>query len=317
MNYTQNIPRVGAGLLVAICLLSLSFVSCGGGSLTPNSSGPVSEPSTPAGSPTPPADGTGGAGGSTPNPPTGGGGTPTGNANAIVLSDLHQKDGWAGYALLRSDNYSICATCTPNGPKATWDLVQGVTLPSLSTNSSQFDIGGTEPFTDILWNNHLIGDLSSQNLHDSDKTLIPTLHNFVYDVHFFGADLPVSQAVEFDINQFFNGKSFIWGHECRIAGGHEWDTWDNAKEEWVPSGIPCNPKNNEWNHVVIEVQRTDDDRLLFKSITLNDEKSVLNRYDNPTPRKGWYGVTINYQQDGNRNQDAYSIWLDKLNFSYW
>jgi hypothetical protein len=28
-------------------------------------------------------------------------------------------------------------------------------------------------------------------------------------------------------------------------------------------------------------------------------------------------VTINYQQDGNRYMTDYSIWLDKLNFSYW
>jgi hypothetical protein len=28
-------------------------------------------------------------------------------------------------------------------------------------------------------------------------------------------------------------------------------------------------------------------------------------------------VTINYQQDGDYQQTAYSVWLDKLNFSYW
>jgi hypothetical protein len=28
-------------------------------------------------------------------------------------------------------------------------------------------------------------------------------------------------------------------------------------------------------------------------------------------------VTVNYQQDGNYQQTAYSVWLDQLNFSYW
>lgn len=319
MKYLKTIPLAGASLLVLTCLLSLSFVGCGGGSVSSSVSTTTSGPTT--GSPAPPGgtDGTGGTGGSGGTGGAGGGSTgdPGSNSQAIVLTDLHQKDGWKGYALLRSDNFKICQLCLPVGPVATWDMIQNVASPSLSGSSTQFDIGGSEPFSDILWNNHLIGDLSSQDLHDSNKTLIPSLHNFVYDVYFYGVNLPVSQALEFDINQFFNGKSFIWGHECRIAGGHEWDTWDNVNERWVPSGIPCNPKNNEWNHVVIEVQRTDDDRLLFKSITLNDEKSVVNRYDNPTPRKDWYGVTINYQQDGNRDQAAYSIWLDKLNFSYW
>ena len=56
--------------------------------------------------------------------------------------------------------------------------------------------------------------------------------------------------------------------------------------------------------------------LLFKSITLNDQTSKLNHYESPTPTN-WYGITINYQQDGNYKQQPYSIWLDKLTFSYW
>jgi hypothetical protein len=28
-------------------------------------------------------------------------------------------------------------------------------------------------------------------------------------------------------------------------------------------------------------------------------------------------VTVNYQQDGDYQQTAYSVWLDNLNFSYW
>ena len=309
MKNKKAIPQAGASLLIATFLLSLSFVGCGGGGAPGTAAGPTAPPTGATG-------GSGGTGGAAPGSTTAGG-TPAGNPNAVVLSDLHQRGGWTGYALLRSDNYSICQLCLPGGPKATWNMVKDVASPSFGGSSTQFDIGGNEPFTDILWNNHLIGDFSSQGLPDNKRTLAPSLHNFVYDVYFYAANLPVSQAVEFDINQFVNDKSFIWGHECRLAGGHEWDTWDNAKELWVPSGIACNPVNNAWNHVVIEVQRTSDDRLLFQSITLNGQKSVVNRYDDPTPRKGWYGVTINYQQDGNRDQAPYSIWLDKFNFSYW
>jgi hypothetical protein len=73
---------------------------------------------------------------------------------------------------------------------------------------------------------------------------------------------------------------------------------------------------NAWNHLVLQVQRTSDNHLLFQSITLNGVTSVLNYYENPTATT-WYGVTINYQQDGNYKQAPYSIWLDKVNFSYW
>jgi hypothetical protein len=195
-------------------------------------------------------------------------------------------------------------------------MSQGVASPSLSGGSSKMDIGGTTLYADILWNNHLIGDFSSQGYPDSKRTLAPTIHNFVYDVYFFGNNLPASEALEFDINQFVNGKSFIWGHECRIAGGHQWDIWDNPGQKWIRTGIPCNPLNNAWNHLVIRAQRTSDDHLLFQSITLNGVTSTLNHYENPTATN-WYGITVNYQQDGNYIQQPYSIWLDKFNFSVW
>jgi hypothetical protein len=31
---------------------------------------------------------------------------------------------------------------------------------------------------------------------------------------------------------------------------------------------------------------------------------------------GWYGVTVNYQIDGNYKQQPYTVWLDKFNFTY-
>src|SRR5207248_5605008 len=88
-------------------------------------------------------------------------------------------------------------------------------------------------------------------------------------------------------------SSDLWGHECRIAGGHEWDTWNNVKQHWVPTGIPCNPISGAWNHLVLSVQRTSGNKLIFHSITLNGKTAVLDRYDAPGPRKNWYGVTVN------------------------
>jgi len=151
---------------------------------------------------------------------------------------------------------------------------------------------------------------------DYSHTLNPSLHHFTYDVWFYVQNPAVSQALEFDINQFVSGKSYIWGHECRIAGGHEWDTWNNGQQKWVPSGIPCNPKSNAWNHLTIHVQRTSDGHLLFKSITLNGYTANLNRYDTPTSTN-WYGVTVNYQIDSNYYKTPYYVHLDKFTFSAW
>ena len=229
--------------------------------------------------------------------------------------NLHQKSGWTGYALL-PPLYNICSSCSPGGPQTTWSMTQGVGSPALSGNSSRMNMGGQTLYSDVLWNNHLIGDFSSQGLPDTNRSIVPSVHNFTYDVYFYVGDISVSQALEFDINQFVNGQSYIWGHECRVAGGHEWDIWDNPGQKWHPTGVACNPVSNAWNHLVIQAQRTSDNHLLFKSITLNGQTATLNYYESPTPTT-WYGITINYQQDGNYKQEPYSIWLDKLTFAYW
>ncbi|MGD0569208.1 MAG: hypothetical protein ABSA78_12445 [Candidatus Sulfotelmatobacter sp.] len=238
----------------------------------------------------------------------------SGGSSGGVFTNLHQQAGWTGYALL-PPSYDICSSCKPTGPQATWSMTQDISSPALSGNSSRMDIGGETVYSDILWNNHLIGNFSSQGLPDNNHTIVPSLHNFTYDVYFYVDDPSVSQALEFDINQFVNGYSFIWGHECRIAGGNEWDIWDNPGQKWHPTGIACNPLANAWNHLTLQVERTSDNQILFQSITLNGVTSTLNYYENPTTTT-WYGVTINYQQDGNYEQTPYSVWLDKLDFTY-
>jgi hypothetical protein len=275
--------------LAALLAAVLQCASCGGGF------GSTATASSPTPAPVPP---------------------PPPQASGTTLPNLHQSGGWASFALLPK-GYQICQSCQPTGPEASWQMAQGVDTPSMSGNAARFDIGGQTHFADILWNNHLIGSLSSQGVKDPDGTLVPSLHDFTYDVYFYGTNLAVSQALEFDINQFFNQEGFIWGHECRIAGGHEWDTWDNVNKHWVATGVPCNPVSNSWNHVILKVHRTSNDQLVFESITLNGVTSNLNiSRPHGTASAGWHGVTINYQMDGNVTQQPYSIYLDQLNFTY-
>lgn len=195
-------------------------------------------------------------------------------------------------------------------------MTQNQSNPSTSGNSTVFWIGGSTPYSDALWNNHLIGEGSSQGINDGDQQLVPSMYNFTYDVDFYGDDLQLSEALEFDINQFFNGMGFIFGHECRIADGNQWDIWDNSKGQWIPTGIPCYPKSGEWNHLTIKVQRTSDNHETYQSITLNGQTANLGWTFEKGTSPGWYGVTINFQMDGNYKQDSYKVYLDNLTLTY-
>jgi hypothetical protein len=230
------------------------------------------------------------------------------------FTNLQSSGGWSGYGQRAPD----FVDCSPSPCRdITFSMTKGVKSPTMSGSSSAYYLAGTVPYGDSLWNNHLIGDLSSQGLPDTNHTLVPQYHNFTYDVYFWLGNPALSQAMEFDLNQFFNSTGLIWGHECRIAGGNEWDVWDNVNSHWVATGIPCSPNANSWNHLVLQVQRTSDNKLLYQSITLNGVTHTLNQYyDHGSAPSSWWGVTINFQMDGDSKQSPYTAYLDKLNFTY-
>lgn len=240
--------------------------------------------------------------------------TINGGSSGKTLSSLQASGGWKSYGEY-PPSYSICNPC---GSGVTWSMYQHIKSPSRSGNASQFNIGGTTPYSDVLWTNPLIGQNSTQGLPDSGHTLLPTLHNFTYDAYFYTGQLSLVQVLEFDVSMYFNGLSLIFGQQCRVAGGNEWDVWDNVDSKWVATGASCYPVNNGWNHVTIQMQRQSDNWLLFQSITLNGVTSVINKYYAPgSAPSGWWGITVNYQMDGNYKQSPYTTYLDNFNFTYW
>ena len=232
-------------------------------------------------------------------------------ASGTTLYNLQNASGWQSYGQ-EPPLYADCTSCSGT----TWTMSQNISSPSLSGSSAKYEIGGTVPYSDVLWLNHLIGPFSSQGLPDTGKTIVPNLHYFTYDVYFWGDNLTtVSEAVEFDINQYFNDTGFIWGLECRIWK-QQWALWDSYNKKWTSTSLPCQPVSNAWNHLVFDVERTSSNQLLYKTVTLNGVTQTVNQTFNPFSAPGWYGVLVNYQMDGNYKQTDYSTYVDNLNLTY-
>lgn len=240
------------------------------------------------------------------------------NVNVVgggtVLSNLQATGGWRQYGELSPD-YNICSSSCWG---VTWSMQQHVSSPSLSGNATRLNIGGTTPYSDVLWTNPLIGQNTTQNLPDTGHTLLPTIHNFTYDADIYVTNLSVTQVLEFDINMYMNGTGMLWGTQCNNLGGKEWDIWDNANAKWVSAGVACNLKNNAWNHVTIQAQRESNNTLLYQSITLNGVTANLNKYYAPfSVSSSWWGITVNYQMDGNYNQSSNTTYQDNFSLTYW
>lgn len=234
-----------------------------------------------------------------------------GGSGGKTFYNIHTAGGWQSYGQ-QPPSFTDCTSCSG----LTWAMYQGQKSPTLTGNSTLYKIGGTKPYSDALFLNHLIGPFSSQGLPDTNQSIVPNLHNFTYDVYFWGSNLGAAEGLEFDVNQFFNGMGFTFGHECMVAWRQEWDVWDSAHFRWIPTGIPCKPMNNAWNHLVLQVSRTSSNQLLYKSITLNGVTHILNWTFGHFSAPGWYGITVNYQMDGDYKQTPYSVYVDKLNLTY-
>ncbi len=235
-------------------------------------------------------------------------------SSGSVLSNLQASSGWNSWGEF-APLYDIC---TSSCSGVTWSMAQHMSSPSLSGNATQFNIGGTTPYSDILWSNPVIGQNTTQNLPDTGHTLLPSLHNFTYDAYFYVTNAAVTQVIEFDISMYMNGTGMIWGNQCNNLGGKVWDIWDNVNSKWVSTGVGCNLINNAWNHVTIQAQRQSDNTLLYQSITLNGTTANLNKTYAPfSVPTSWWGVTVNYQMDGDYKQSANTTYLDNFSLTYW
>lgn len=230
------------------------------------------------------------------------------------LTNIHAVGNWNQWGEL-APVYNICTSCSG---KVTWSMQQHVKTGSLSGNATRFNLGGTTPFSDVLWSNKLIGQGTTLNMPDSNRTLLPGVKHMIYDTDVYVGNLAVAQDLEFDINIYLNGVGMEWGLQCNHLNGNVWDIWNNVNVHWVHTSIPCTIKDKSWNHVSFQVQREANNDVTYQTLTVNGTTYKINQTVAPfhVP-SGWYGMTVNYQMDGDRHQTAYSTMLDNFNVTYW
>ncbi len=216
-------------------------------------------------------------------------GTATGGGQA-GYSNLDQQTGW-----------EKCTNCSALD-LSPGVMYQWVKSPSMDGNSMQFLLQGSTPYRNALWGKGLGGT---------------TAQHFVYDLYFYLTQPQLSEALEFDINQYVGGRGYIFGHQCSPKSSHTWDVYDHPNDRWVSTGVACPVfPAYKWNHVQLEVERTWDQKLHFVAITYNGVKSYVNKYIGSTS-SNWYGLSVDVQLDGDYAQHNYSTWADKINLYSW
>ncbi len=108
-------------------------------------------------------------------------------------------DDWAGW-----QNCTAANCAGGNGTSTTWTAANQ-SSPSRDGASREFYLGGTPGYSNAYWYK-LVGGSAS-------------VTNFTYDFWFYVDKPKVPQAVEFDVNQSFSQKRWVFGTECNVATG--------------------------------------------------------------------------------------------------
>jgi len=188
------------------------------------------------------------------------------------------------------------APCASGQGDAVFAMTQNQSNPSLSGNSTRFDLSGPVGYSNALWWNQLGGG-----------TL---LNHFTLALDFYISNGDVAEALEFDVNQSLNGTRYTYGTECSVLDTKQWNTWNAPTMSWVPTGIPCPPfASNTWHHLEWQFERLNG-QVHYISVTVDGVTTPVNRFADPQPGYPYQGFDVAFQIDGNYIQTPYSVWVD-------
>jgi hypothetical protein len=152
-----------------------------------------------------------------------------------VISNIQTATGnWRSWVQLPPNSADCLTPCSGTSIEEIFKVAD----PSLSGDATMFELNPASPYADALFSAQLIGQNSPQT-PDSGHTLLPTIHNFIYDSYFYVTKDSITQVLEFDISMYMNGAGMIWGTQCNHLGDGDWDIWDNVNNLWVSAGVPC------------------------------------------------------------------------------
>ena len=211
-------------------------------------------------------------------------------ASAQTFSNIQAMSGW-----------TPCTGCAGGGSNAHFVFQQHISSPSMTGHALLEGIRSGTPFSHVLAYKSL-GGTSTAKKH------------FVQDVY-VRFDKP-QNANGFSIagHQTLNGKHYRFSSQCSFNKGI-WSVWNTKSGSWLATNIACTrPPANTWTHVVMETERTSDNREHFIAVTVNGKKSYINKYVYPESQSG-NGVGMHLEMDGNAQEAAYSGYWDKVTFT--
>lgn len=234
--------------------------------------------------------------------------TVTSQAPKTTISGIQNMPGWQSCSAVfppgSGRDGQLCAAGNKNPPTST--MTEGQTSPAMDGKSAQFTMSGPNTYANMLYFNAVAGG--------------DNVSHFTYDLYFYIDNGNAPQALEFDLNQTFGGRRWVWGSECNFRGGVTpagWDIWDDEAGLWRTTNIPCNPfPSNQWIHLIWNFERVNE-QVHYISLQINDQVFNVDTYYNDQPDWTLEEIDTAFQMDTADPPLAYNVWLDEVNLTAW
>jgi hypothetical protein len=215
-----------------------------------------------------------------------------------TISNIQSLSGWQSCsATFPPGSGRAGQICAAGLGTADSTMTQNQSTPSMDGQSAHFTIGGTQPYSNMLYFNPVAGG--------------DNVSHFTYDVYFYIDQPDYAQALEFDTNQTFGGQRWVWGSECNFKGDGVWDIWNDVTG-WQPTPFPCTPfPANTWIHLVWNVERVGN-QVHYISLTVGDQVYNVDTYYPNQPDWTLEEIDVAFQMDGDYAQQPYNVWLDEM-----
>lgn len=222
-----------------------------------------------------------------------------------VISSIQNLPGWQSCgALFPAGSGRAGQLCAAGGGTPNSTMTQGITSPSLDGKSAEFSISPQPPDCPGYCNMLYFNAVAAGN----------NVSHFIYDVYFYIDDPSAPQALEFDVNQTYDGQRWTWGSECNLKVDGHWDIWDDGKQLWEETNVPCLDTDfqaNTWNHISWDIQQAGSN-VQYNTLTVNGTVYQVNTtYPN---QQNWTLEEIDtaFQMDLDEVGAPFHVWLDQV-----
>lgn len=201
----------------------------------------------------------------------------------------------------KTSGWQSCSTCAGSDGSVTHSMTQNISSPSMGSGSARYYIGGSTPFDNVLWWQHVGSRI--------------TARNYQYDVNFYMKNPAASQALEFDVVETNGTRHLTFAVQCELHN-HIFRVWSNT-QHWTTTGISCpTPAAYTWNHLTVEYYVTSGGNAEFVSMTLNGAKHYINKTE-PGKTSTSTILDTSFQMDQNDVAAKYDTYIENMSIKYW